>query len=235
MKSDIAAIIEWDIPTWQKALKYWSDEISRHQFAVKKGLELGSRNGGLSLFFAQQHGAKMYCSDFGFPTEKAKNLHKIKGISELISYHDINATKIPFEDNYFDFIVFKSMLGAVGAKNRFDLIQQAINEIHRVLKPGGVVFFAENFKGSPLHQWARLRFIPWGKSWNYLSLEEMKILLNMFEKKEIHSTGFLTAFIPNSRILKQVFARIDQLLFFIPRSWRYVGYGYAVKRNTEHP
>lgn len=227
--------IEWDIPTWKRAIDFWSLEIAQNQFIIKEGLELGSRNGGLTLFFAKYYGTKVRCSDYGSPTEKAARLHSSEGISDLVTYHDIDATSIPFPDNHFDFVVFKSMLGAVGARDHFENIEQAIREIYRILKPGGVLFFAENLKASPLHQWARKRFIPWGKSWNYLSIEEMETLLNMFEKKEIHSTGFLTAFIPNSRILKQVFAWIDQLLFFIPRSWRYVGYGYAVKRNTEHP
>lgn len=229
MRPDIIQIIEWDIPTWKRALKFWSNEINRHQCVVEKGLELGSRNGGLSLFFAQQFNSKMCCSDYGFPTEKARILHQSKGVSQLITYHDVNATHIPFQDNYFDFVVFKSMLGAVGAKNQFDLIQQATDEIYRVLKPGGVVFFAENLKASPIHQWARKRFIPWGKSWYYLSLSEMENLLKNFSKRELHSTGFSTAFVPNSTLLKQFFAFIDNLLFFVPKTWRYVVYGYAVK------
>ena len=39
-------------------------------------------------------------------------------ISSLIIYQDIDATNIPYE-NYFDIIVFKSIIGGIGRNNNF--------------------------------------------------------------------------------------------------------------------
>lgn len=163
----VRQVTEWDVHTWQRALSFWERYIESHAPVMSSGLELGSRHGGLSYFFAKQYGSRMYCSDYGFPSEKAKQLHQREGVASLISYHEADAAQIPFEAGTFDFVTFKSVLGAVGAHGRFDRIEQAIKEIHRVLKPGGVLFFAENLRGSWLHRQSRAWFVPWGKAWYY--------------------------------------------------------------------
>lgn len=226
---DYQTVVEWDVPTWKRAVVHWEHFIAAQQPDLSYGLELGSRHGGLSYFFAKKYDSKVCCSDYGFPSEKAKQLHELAGLSELITYHDVNATQIPFADEAFDFVVFKSMLGAVGARGQFERIEQTLDEIYRVLKPGGVLFFAENLRGSWLHQQSRALFIPWGKAWHYLSLSEMTDLLEPFSKKEIHCTGFSAAFVPKPIWLKNTAAAIDAQLNFLPDSWKYVAYGHAIK------
>ncbi len=225
----VRQVTEWDVHTWQRALSYWERYIGSHAPAMLCGLELGARHGGLSCFFAKQYGSSMYCSDFGFPSDKAKHLHQEQGVAHLISYHDVDAARIPFEDHSFDFVVFKSVLGAVGARGHYARIEQAMTEIQRVLKPGGVLFFAENLSGSLLHRLARRFFVSWGRAWHYVSHREMQALLSGFSHHELYATGFFAAFIPGPARLKNAAARIDALLSFLPASWKYVGYGLAVK------
>ncbi len=226
---DYQIVVEWDVSTWKRAIIYWENFIEAYQPNLSHGLELGSRHGGLSYFFAKKYGANLYCSDYEFPSEKARHLHEKEGIAHQISYHNVDATKIPFKDEIFDFVVFKSMLGAVGAREQFFKIKKAAEEIHRVLKPGGILFFAENLRGSWLHKQSRAMFIPWGKSWYYLSLAEMKDLFTSFSSKEIHSTGFTAAFVPKPILLKEMAAAIDAQFQFLPDSWKYVAYGHAIK------
>ena len=45
---------------------------------------------------------------------------------------------------------------------------------------------------SPLHQYFRKRFVKWGTSWRYVSVDEMKLFLDVFPKYKILSTGVLS-------------------------------------------
>ena len=173
----------------------------------------------------------MVCSDLSPVSEKARSLHLENQVSHLIEYAELDATTIPYPDNTFDFVVFKSVLGAIGRNDHPENQQQAINEIHRVLKPGGFLFFAENLSGSSLHRIARNIFVPWGKSWRYVSVCELNEWLSIFETKEIYTTGFLAAFVSKPKWLKKMAANLDSRLVFLPSKWRYVAYGHAQKNG----
>ncbi len=220
--------LQWDVATWARALVYWEAVLLSGRNLVK-GLELGARDGGLSYYFAKYCDCQMYCTDYEGPTDFAREWHRREGISERIHYAAVDAKDIPYEDNSFDFVVFKSVLGVVGAQNRYDLQERAIQEMHRIIRPGGVLFFAENAKASWLHQLARKYFVSWGRSWRYVSYDEMQQLLSPFSGYEMRSTGFLSAFAPDFRGIKKLAACLDQQLTFLPSSQRYVLYGHAVK------
>lgn len=229
MTPDYRLAIEWDVDTWSRALSFWEKTIERQNISLGHGLEIGARHGGLSWYFAKQYGSQMCCTDHVLPSEKARLLHDAAGLSKLISYQVADATRLPFPENHFDFVVFKSVLGAVGRDNQPEKQLQALHEIHRVLRPGGHLFFAENLRGSTLHQIARRSLVPWGKTWRYLTISELCTLLTDFEAKEIHATGFFAAFVPRPAWLKNIVAQIDSWCFFIPKTARYVGFGYARK------
>lgn len=225
-----ADYLEWDVQTWLRGLECWQEKAESCDYFRKKGLEIGARNGGLSLYFAKHLQAEMICSDQGGPTAKAKALHQWHEVSDQIDYANINATNINFDDNTFDFVVFKSVLGALISEETQEQ-QRAISEIYRVLKPGGILFFAENLEATFLHRFGRKYLVPWGNSWSYLSLGKMSENLQEFSEKKLVSTGYLAAFVPNRFIrLKRMVSYIDQVIDpVIPSNWKYVVYGYAVK------
>lgn len=223
-------MVEWDIVTWSRAFRAW-EKIALHRGldAQNNGLEIGANKGGVSLFFAKRFGTKMICSDVIATPQSASIMHKKHQVAHLIQYNTIDARAIPYPDQHFDFVVFKSLLGVVGANGNIENIEKSLAEIHRVLKPNGILFFAENLTGSPLHRFAHKHFVHWGNNWRYIQLQEMEGLLSRFSEKKLQTTGFFAAFVPKPEWLKSLVGLLDPLFFFLPKSWRYVCYGYAVK------
>jgi ubiquinone/menaquinone biosynthesis C-methylase UbiE len=223
--------IEWDVKTWEKSLLFWEDICRKREQNMSYGLDIGSRHGGLSLFFAQKFGSKLVCSDYGYPSEEAKILHKDYSVSNQIEYADVDCTNIPYLDNTFDFVVFKSVLGAVGRAYNDEGVEKSLSEMYRVLKPGGILLFAENLEGMILHKMARRIFVEWGQTWKYMSVPKMKNVLSGFKTHRLKSTGFLSVFVPNRfETIKNITATIDGLIFNqLPITWKYVSYGYAIK------
>lgn len=219
--------LQWDIDTWKHALYHWDAVLANRPptDGPLKALDLGARDGGLSLYLAQK-GFEVVCSDMEGPTELAHRLHERYGLAGQITYQAVNATAIPFEDECFDVVIFKSILGGIGTFLNYAAIETAVGEMRRVLKPGGVLLFAENQRGSRFHQKARSIFVPWGKRWYYVSLEEIEALLAGFASCEIRTYGFLAC-------IKKDFApfvALDHLICRSPRSaQQYMAYGHAVK------
>jgi SAM-dependent methyltransferase len=183
-------IIQWDVASWSKILKYWDTCISWGN--VHACLELGGRQGGLALWLALK-GKTTVCSDLFNPREIAKPLHERYNVTECITYQGIDATNIPYE-NHFDIIVFKSIIGGIGRNGNIDIQKKVMNEIYKALKPGGKLLLAENLIGSQLHQFLRHNFIKWGKSWRYISLSELEQFFSPFKNYTSEVTGLLSAF-----------------------------------------
>ncbi len=223
----IKDIIEWDQMNWSHALYYWKKNATiplEKSFA----LDLGARNGGLSLWLASQ-GARVVCSDLTGPTNQAKELHRNYKVENKISYTEIDATSIPYKDE-FDIVLFKSMLGGIGRNDKKELQLATIKEIYKSLKPGGELFFAENLRASPIHQFFRKKFIRWGSEWRYVSIQEMKEFTVLFSNFKYKTVGFLGAF-GRTEWQRMVLGILDKSIFnfIVPKSWRYIIIGIARK------
>ncbi len=223
-------IFRWDVTTWSRAIPLWESVMMQAQPPLSYGLEIGASNGGISAYFAKNYNSKMVCSDLLPFSETVREFHQTVDVQQSIDYQNFSVANIPYPNGTFDFIVFKSVLGVVGSINGGGLPEQqkAIIEMHRVLKPGGVLFFAENLTGSWLHRFARRNFVSWGKNCRYMSLAEISGFLSVFSKNDLRATGCLAAFVPRPAWLKEAAAWLDKIIVF-PKSWRYVAYGYAVK------
>ena len=216
---------QWEVRTWSRALPLWQKTMRAIPGQGGNALALGERDGGLSLMLAEQ-GFRTICSDLNGPTPKAEELHRSLGVDLAITYEAIDATAIPKPDNSFDVVVFKSMIGALGSKERQ---AQAIREMHRVLKPGGVLLFAENLSGTAMHRWLRRRFVAWDHYWRYLQLPADRDLFTPFSRVELHTTGCL-ANLGRSEWQRDLLARVDALIGpVVPSTWHTVVYGVAEK------
>lgn len=224
--STAADFIEWDVRNWSSALNFWSAHTSQN-LSNCSALELGSRNGGLSLWLALE-GARVVCSDVVLPNHYAVQQHRDRSVSHLIKYQAIDATNIPYS-NEFDIIVFKSLIGALGGGNG-EFQAKAIMQMYKALKKGGELFFAENLTASPLHQSLRRRFVRWGKTWRYVSIPEMRQFLSSFSHVEYRTLGFTGAF-GQGETQRNLFGILDQAILnhIVPENWRYIIVGIARK------
>jgi len=209
------------------ALDCWRQQ-SLQDLSKCKALEVGSQNGGLSLWLALQ-GALVVCSDLDGPTETAVRKHREHGVSHLVSYESIDATNIPYT-NHFDVILFKSVLGGIGVNDNKERQAKAVSEMHKALKTGGELLFAENLAGSPVHGFFRRRFVKWGRDWRYISLTELDEFLAPFSKVRYRTIGFFGAFGRNEK-QRENLGELDRHLTdaLVPQGWRYIVAGVATK------
>jgi 2-polyprenyl-3-methyl-5-hydroxy-6-metoxy-1,4-benzoquinol methylase len=225
-KSLLADVIQWDVRNWSEALRYWERNVDWNR--VENCLELGAKEGGLSLWMALK-GKSVVCSDVDDTQARARARHAKYDLENPIEYAVIDAADIPFE-NHFDIIAFKSMLGAIGAGGHKERQQAAIDQMHKALKPGGKLLFAENMAASPLHRMVRKKFVSWVDCWRYVTAEEMKQFLHRFARSRVCTTGVLGTFGRTER-QRNILAVFDQTLLnpLTPREWHYLVFGVAEK------
>jgi SAM-dependent methyltransferase len=219
-------IIIWDTSNWSKALSYWQNNfnIENKNYSC---LELGANQGGLSLWMALQ-GNNVICSDYYSPEEKANKLHKKYKVENRITYEAIDATNIPYE-NKFDVVVFKSILGGISRKENNKLKKETLDQIHKSLKDGGYLFFAENLEGSFLHSFLRKNFVSWAKEWNYLKLNEIDNVFSSYKEVSYMTLGFFGTFGLNEK-QREILGDFDSVINnLIPEKQRYIIIGIAKK------
>ncbi len=225
MHRNLNHYFEWDVESWSRAMKLWERGLNLTK-DPKHALEIGGRRGGISYFLAKEHGMSVVCSDLNNPCNYARPLHEEFQVTDKISYAAVDCTKIPYNDNTFDVVVFKSVIGALG-----DLAQQkvAVNEMYRVLKPGGVLLFAENLQATKLHMFLRKKLVRWSSYWRYLNIKDAVNFLTPFRNKEYSSTGFTAIFVPDG-ILRKLAAFTDKIICpILPSNFHYIVYGYGIK------
>lgn len=219
-------IIEWDIPNWSRAINKWDKCEDIVHAEGKRVLELGGRSGGLSLYFALKGGSEVVCTDLDFikngKVEKAKKLHKKYGVEKQITYEDVDATDIPYE-NYFDIVCFKSVLGGVGYNDNFEKQQLMMAQVYKALKKGGYCCFVENLTGLRLIQFLRKKIRPWGEGkWRYITKDECKILVKEFQVETMETVGVI-GLLGRIKGLSWLFGKIDKFLeIFIKDNGRYI-------------
>ena len=212
-------IIQWDIYNWSQAINFWENKLPVYDSPLHC-LELGSRNGGLSLWLASK-GNRVLCSDLTSPTDNAVRMHNKYILDGTITYEAIDATNIPYK-SAFDLVVFKSVLGGISKNGNDTLKSIVIHQILSALKPGGHLLFAENLEASGIHKFFRKRFTRWGQYWNYLRLDEVEKLLGLFRKYDILTLGFFGAFGQNE-LQRNILGRLDRLVGkWIPDKQKYI-------------
>ncbi|MGB5105809.1 MAG: class I SAM-dependent methyltransferase [Candidatus Zixiibacteriota bacterium] len=219
-------IIGWDVRNWAEAIKLW-DTVLQSPSDPALALELGAREGGLSLYLALK-GFQVVCSDVANPEKLARSKHAGYGVEESVTYTAANATALQFENSRFDVVAFKSILGTIGRENHPELQQAAIREIYRVLKPGGVLLFAENLRGTGFHRFFR-KFTKWGRYWRYVSVEEIRQFHREFSSFNYGTFGFAGSFGRNES-QRRALHYLDRLIDPILRDrHKYIIYGCARK------
>ncbi len=222
----VADIIQWDVASWSVCLDFWEEHVNWDK--VHLALELGCKKGGLSLWLARK-GISVICTDVTNAEKSSEELHLKYSCKQKIQYENIDGTDIPFNE-YFDLIIFKSIVGGVGMNNNIQAQMKLFHQIYKALKPGGMILFAENLVSTPVHQWLRKIFVLWGKGWRYVNLKEMDSFLQEFECIQMKTTGVIAS-MGRDETQRRILSWLDRgfLNFITPRSWKYIVYGVAQK------
>lgn len=219
-------VLQWEVRSWSRALPLWEKYLPAVRPA--RALGLGEREGGLSLWLAHK-GFDVQCTDLRPLPTATSELHARHTVSGTIAYAQADATALPYPDGTFHVVFFKSMLGALGTK---EAQARAVREMHRVLRPGGVLLFAENLQGTPLHRALRRRFVAWDHYWRYLHPEQDRDLFSPFARLDDRCTG-LWANLGRNETQRDLLARLDPLwTSIVPRRYRTIWYGVAVKAGS---
>ena len=219
-------IIEWDVASWKRALGLWDALVPDLHGA--RVLDIGSRHGGLALYFALK-GCHVVASDVSGPSRRARHLHARYGVSDRIVYEQVDALHIPHPDGCFDVVSFKSVLGEIGSHGNHARQRQAVAEMRRVLRKGGRLLFAENARATALHGLLRRAFTPWGEWWRYLPANEVAGLFGEFDHLEVSFRGF-AATLGRSERQRRLLHLLDVALEpVLPARWKYVVFGCATK------
>jgi SAM-dependent methyltransferase len=220
-------IIEWDVSTWSRAIDLW-DNVVPCNGSNLRALDIGARNGGLSLYLALK-GFQVVCSDVNEPGNLARSLHGKYKVRDRIAYMAMDMADIDLPANSFDIVAFKSVLPSVGRDGELSRQLRGIKEVYRVLKPGGLMLFAENLAATRIHMFFRRRFTCWGRSCHYLTLDFVDEFLSMFSRYGYETYGFFAA-LGRTEGQRRLLHNLDVLANpFIPSSRKYLVYGYAIK------
>ena len=220
-------IIEWDVGNWGRAVQLWDDELGT-DWSGRTALDLGAGGGGLSLYLALRGCRVTYC-DFTAPRPAALELFRRHGVHQQVEYSRANVTRLPFADASFEIVAFKSLLASVGKFGGMESQKSVFDEAYRVLKPGGVLLFAENAHGSAFHAFCRDRFVAWGHDCRYPSLAELKGWLSAFSQVRLETFGVLAAF-GRREWQRRALSRLDHVITPVfPKESRYLTYGYSIK------
>ncbi len=103
---------------------------------MKRILDLGCGAGRHTVYLAERE-FEVYGIDIAEEgVKKAETLLKEKGLHANVRVGSVS--KLPYEDNFFDGIISVRVIH----HGRIDAVRKTIEEIERVLKPGGFVFVA---------------------------------------------------------------------------------------------
>jgi len=215
---------EWDTISWSRAMNIWHKHLELNK--GNHALEIGGRRGGLSLMLAKEYSMKVVCSDLNNSKKIAKSLHQKYETDHEIEYAVIDCMRMGYNDNTFDVVIFKSVIGALGT---FENQSISFQEINRVLKPKGVLLFAENLECTIFHAYLRRIFNPWKSYWRYPKLNEINLFLKDFTFIEIKTTGFFACF-SSFKFINIFLGYLDFVIDkILPKKNRYIVYGAAIK------
>lgn len=215
----------WRILPWKKALQFWNNQLKTFNLSGEKALEVGANKAGLSKWLAEEFNMKVTATDLNVDPDDAEAIRKEfpDGQVELVP---ADATALPYPDNHFSVVVMKSVLVSLDKSGQRQ--PKAIKEIHRVLKPGGVFLFAENMKGSSIHNSLRKKFVKWYEGQQYYDCEMMENQLKAFSSIKYKTFGFFS--IINKPVINQIAYAADHFIKpFTPKNSNYIIYGVAVK------
>lgn len=231
-KLPVQGIIEWDVLNWSQLLKYWQpiiEELPRDS----KVLAIGERNGGLSLWLALL-GFDVVCTDISDATQEAIALHKKHNVVHRIEYKKYDVVNDSINPEQYDIVIAKSVIGGLKSDRSnpstrsFEVQKKAVDNIHRLLKPRGYFFSAENMKGGTVVSMMRGSKNT-ANTWRYLSYQELKQLFGEYSLVQTKTFGILPTLFSVGTLNKFAHFLNKNLLNVMPASSKYIAFTVAQK------
>ncbi len=114
-------------------------EIQKRNVRCSRILDLATGTGDLALELTALNPEEIVAADFSSQMLEYQKRHKSHPSVRLV---EADASDLPFESESFDIVTI-----GFGVRNFFNL-SQCLDEISRVLKPGGMLIILEMFRGS---------------------------------------------------------------------------------------
>ena len=189
----------------------------RGDVANLRVLDFGCGNGWLSIESGKDGASEVFGVDISKELiEEANRLAEEKGLSNRVYFLKMPGEDLTFSDNYFDLCLGSAIL------HHTDL-NLAIQNIFRVLKPGGRAIFIEPLNQNIfLKSWRTLT--PWRRSPVERALvnNDLKLIRKIFPGAKFHFFKFVSIFtgglfimFPNSKLfyfINELFEKVDSKL-----------------------
>ncbi len=121
-------------------------QIEGIDFHNKELIDIGCGTGIIALQALKMGAKKAVCGDISnYMLERGREKAKVLGYdSSRIQFYQLDAESLPFDDNSFDIVLTGMTVGILPGQKK------AVNEMYRVLRPGGLVSFGAH---GPEHYW----------------------------------------------------------------------------------
>lgn len=216
---------EWDQRTWSRALRLWSPALARLEAGATgplRCLEVGGRRGGLSQWLADR-GHSVVLTDIDAEDPQIDGEQRVA---------PLDVTNLDgFDERGFDVIVIKSVLGSIASLGGAGAVGAAQQNLVRLVRPGGVVLFAENLRATPAHALLRRLLVPWSSRWHYFTYDELFELMGRGCEVQMGHAG-IVGLLGRSERQRHWLARVDTMVErVLPGEWHYLGYGCATRES----
>ena len=127
-----------------ETVKLMAEKIKDRVSKETRILDIGAGYGGSARVLVKHFGCSVTCLNLSeVQNERNRQMNEEQGLADAIDVHDGNFEALPFEDDAYDIVWCQDSILHSG--NRFKVFQ----EVHRVLKSGGVFIFTDIMQKEP--------------------------------------------------------------------------------------
>lgn len=149
--------------------------VTEENIGTKKLLDAGCGSGRWLRWFQDLGFRQLFGADI-----RDQEINEARQLNPGINFCNASISSLPFEDNYFDFIILSEVFSSI-LEDR--LMEDSAKELLRVLASGGAILFNDNNKKAV--EKAKI------EKEHYLRYVKKEDLVKLFPSSQIHFLSFL--------------------------------------------